>query len=104
MDGGPWQQLNLSTVSGDVQVAGKLAAGGTIGIDSMSGDAQLQLPADVSSAIHASTFSGDLRSDFGTPEKSGHGPSSQLNATAGAGNGKITVETFSGDLRIRKQD
>jgi DUF4097 and DUF4098 domain-containing protein YvlB len=102
--GGPWQQLNLSTVSGDVQLTGSLAAGGNMSIDSMSGDLQLQFPASLSSNVHASTFSGDLRSDFGTPKQPEHGPGSTLDTVAGGGDGKISIETFSGDLRIRKQD
>jgi DUF4097 and DUF4098 domain-containing protein YvlB len=102
--GGPWQQLNLSTVSGDVQLAGSLAAGGNMSIDSMSGDLQLQFPASLSSNVHASTFSGDMRSDFGTPKQPEHGPGTTLDTVAGSGDGKISIETFSGDLRIRKQD
>jgi DUF4097 and DUF4098 domain-containing protein YvlB len=103
-NGGPWQQLKLSTVSGDVQLGGGLAASGEMSIDSMSGDVQLQFPTSLSSSIHASTFSGDLRSDFGTPKQPEHGPGSTLDTVAGNGNGKISIETFSGDLRIRKQD
>jgi DUF4097 and DUF4098 domain-containing protein YvlB len=103
-NGGPWQKLTLSTVSGDVQLIGSLAAGGSIGIDSMSGDVQLQLPANTSASLHASSFSGDLRSDFGTPKEPEHGPGSSLDVRLGAGAGKINIETFSGDLRVRKQD
>jgi hypothetical protein len=103
-NGGPWKKLTLSTVSGDVQLAGKLAADGSLGIDSMSGDVQLQLPATTAGTLHASSFSGDLRSDFGTPQKPEHGPGSSLDTRLGDGRGTINVETFSGDLRIRKQD
>ncbi|WP_426662558.1 DUF4097 family beta strand repeat-containing protein [Rhodanobacter aciditrophus] len=99
--GGPWRQFTLSTVSGDVQLAGGLAPGGKLSVDSMSGNVQLQLPPGTSAAVHASSFSGDLRSDFGTAQKSEHGPGSKLDATLGTGKGSINVETFSGDLRIR---
>jgi hypothetical protein len=102
--GGPWQTLAVSTVSGDVQLSGGLAADGDIDVDSMSGDVQLRLPADTSAQLHASSFSGDLRSDFGKPVEASHGPGSSLDARIGAGNGKIQLETFSGDLRVRKQD
>ena len=101
--GGPWQKLSLSTVSGDVQLTGGLTAGGDADIDSMSGDVQWRLPADTSATLHASSFSGDLRSDFGTPIQARHGPGSSLDTKLGAGNGKIHIETFSGDLRLRKQ-
>lgn len=104
VSGGPWRKLNLSTVSGDVTLSGGVAPNGSFDVDSMSGDVQLQVPANLSAIIHASTFSGDLRSDFGTVQKVEHGPGSELQTTAGSGNAKISVETFSGDLRIRKQD
>lgn len=100
---GPAQTLTLSTVSGDVQLSAKMTADGTLRIDSMSGNVQLQLPGNTAGKLHASSFSGDLRSDFGTPQDNGHGPGSKLDANLGDGDGKISVETFSGDLRIRKQ-
>ncbi|MGY3041506.1 hypothetical protein ACVWWQ_003139 [Rhodanobacter sp. TND4EL1] len=99
--GGPWQKLSLSTVSGDVQLNGGLAPNGSINVDSMSGDVQLQVPANTNASLHASSFSGDLRSDFGTPTRPEHGPGSSLDARLGNGQGKIHVETFSGDLRVR---
>lgn len=104
VSGGPWRKLNLSTVSGDVQLAGGIAPNGSYDVDSMSGDVQIQVPSNLSAIIKASTFSGDLRSDFGTVKKPEHGPGSELEATAGAGGAKMNVETFSGDLRIRRQD
>lgn len=102
--GGPWRKFSLSTVSGDVQLRGGMAPGGTLDIDSMSGDVQLQLPATVSTAIHASSFSGNLHSDFGTVSEHEHGSGSELDVRVGSGSGKIRIETFSGDLRVRKLD
>ena len=102
--GGPWRKLALSTVSGDVQLTGGLISHGVLGIDSMSGDVQLQLPANTSGNLHASSFSGDLRSDFGTPTEPEHGPGRSLDVRLGDGRGKINIETFSGDLRVRKQN
>ena len=99
--GGPWRQLTLSTVSGDVQLAGGIATDGKLTVDSMSGSVQLQLPAHTNAMVHASSFSGDLRSDTGKLQKSEHGPGSKLDATLGTGKGSINIETFSGDLRIR---
>ena len=102
--GGPWRKFTLSTVSGDVQLRGGLAADGSVDIDSMSGDVQVVLPANVSAAIEASSFSGDLRSDFGKVSQHEHGPGSELRTNAGGGRGKVHVETFSGDLRLRKAE
>lgn len=102
-DGGPWRKLSLSTISGDVQLSGSMAIDGSLSIDSMSGNVQLALPATLAGSLHASSFSGDLHSDFGTPSTPEHGPGSSLDVTLGAGNAKINVESFSGDLRLRKQ-
>ncbi len=101
--GGPWRTFTLSTVSGDADVAGRLAADGRMDIDSMSGDVQLALPADVSASIHASSFSGDLRSAFGNARRNEHGPGSELNARQGSGSAQVSIESFSGDVRIRRQ-
>ncbi len=100
--GGPWARLTLSSVSGDVQAGGSMAANGKLDIDSMSGDIQLQLPAATAGTLHASSFSGDLRSDFGTPQRAEHGPGSELDVRLGDGGASLNVETFSGDLRVHK--
>jgi hypothetical protein len=103
ISGGPYRKASLSTVSGDLQLNGGLDADGSLDIDSMSGDVQLQVPASLSARITASSFSGQLRSDFGDAKKTEDGPGSELDTTAGSGRGKIHVETFSGDLKIRRQ-
>ncbi|GLQ88115.1 DUF4097 family beta strand repeat-containing protein [Dyella flagellata] len=100
--GGPWHQLSISTVSGDVQLTGVVAADGSMNIDSMSGDVQLQLPAPFNANLHANTFSGTVHTEFGTPTHPEHGPGSTLDTVVGNGSGKIHIETFSGDVRIRK--
>jgi DUF4097 and DUF4098 domain-containing protein YvlB len=81
-----------------------MQAGGDMNVDSMSGDVQVQVPGNLSARIHANTFSGDLRSDFGSPRKVEHGPGMELDANAGSGGANIKLETFSGDLKIRRQD
>lgn len=104
VSGGPWQKLTASTVSGDLHASGALARGGHVDIDSMSGDVQLQLPADASAKLDASSFSGDLRSDFGTPKSDKNSPGNSLDVRIGDGSATIKIETFSGDVRVRRKD
>jgi DUF4097 and DUF4098 domain-containing protein YvlB len=101
--GGPFQKASVSTVSGDVQLTGDLANNGSLDVDTMSGDVQLQVPSTLSAKITATSFSGDLRSDYGSASKVEDGPGKELKTVAGSGHGKINVETFSGDVRIREQ-
>ncbi|WP_413625533.1 MULTISPECIES: DUF4097 family beta strand repeat-containing protein [Luteibacter] len=99
--GGPWKEANFSTVSGDTQINGSVVEGGKIDVDSMSGDVQIQLPPGTSAHLEASTFSGDLRSDWGSTSKGEDGPGKELKTTIGGGAGNIHVESFSGDVRVR---
>ncbi len=99
----PLRQTEASSVSGDIEISGALERGGRIEIETMSGDVRLSLPASVSTKIRAESFSGTLRSDFGTVRKPEHGPGSSLEATAGGGDGDVSVDSFSGDVTIRRE-
>lgn len=100
--GGPLQSGEVSTVSGDIALGVGLAADGRLHVETMSGDVRLDLPADLSAQLSAETFSGSLQSDFGSARRPEHGPGTHLDTRVGAGQGRVTVETFSGDIRIRK--
>lgn len=100
--GAPWQHLAVSTVSGDVQIRGSPTANGAITVDSMSGDVQLELSPGMAASIHATSFSGELRSDVGEATKREHGSGSELVTRIGTGGGKVKIESFSGNVRIRQ--
>lgn len=99
----PLKQTEASSVSGDIEISGALDKGGRIEVETMSGDVRLNLPGSLSAKVRAESFSGTLRSDFGTVEKPEHGPGSSLDARAGAGDGEIVVDSFSGDVTIRRE-
>lgn len=99
----PLKQTEASSVSGDIEISGALDKGGRIEIETMSGDVRVNVPASVSAKIEAESFSGTLRSDFGSVSKPEHGPGSSLNATVGGGDGEISVDSFSGDVTIRRE-
>jgi len=102
--GGPWKEANFSTVSGDTEINGgpRNESGSKLTVDAMSGDVKLQLPSSTSARLDASTFSGDISSDWGQPSRGDDGPGKELKATLGGGDANIHVESFSGDVRIRK--
>jgi DUF4097 and DUF4098 domain-containing protein YvlB len=104
LSGGPYASVSMNTVSGDIDVKGGLASGGRIEIDSVSGDVSMDLPASLSAQMRVSTFSGSIDSAFGTVIEKRHGPGSALDSTVGQGDGRIDVQTFSGDVRLRKND
>ena len=100
--GGPFDSMEASTVSGDLELHGGPSASGCMHVETMSGDVVVQLPAEVSARIEASSFSGDIKSNLGEIIQRSHGPGSNLRASAGAGTGSISLETFSGDISIQR--
>lgn len=102
-DNRSYRELDASTVSGSIELRGMPEPAARVSVESMSGDVRLYLPAVISASLRASSFSGSIRSDFGTVERPDHGPGSRLDATSGSGEGRVKIETFSGDVEIRRQ-
>lgn len=102
--GGPLRKVAVDTVSGDIHVAASLAADSAARLHSMSGDIHLDLRGDADASLHAKSMSGDIRSAFGKATSSGYGPGSSLEYTLGDGGGRVTLESLSGDIDIRKGD
>lgn len=99
---GDYRELSASSVSGDIGVRGTPNGDARLDSETMSGDVRVRLPAAVSARIEAETFSGRIRSDFGTVKEPEHGPGRSLNATIGSGSARVNIETFSGDIEIRR--
>lgn len=97
------KQVSAGVVSGDIQLRTGLQSGGRIRAESLSGDLELILPTGASAKLEASSFTGTIVSDAGKVETEEYGPGSSLNATLGSGEGRIELETFSGDLRVRQE-
>jgi DUF4097 and DUF4098 domain-containing protein YvlB len=97
------QDLEAGTVSGDANFTVTPIAHASIKLESMSGDLRLHLPSSVSAHIEATTFSGGIDSDFGKVQEKEMGPGSSLDAQAGGGDAKISAQSFSGDIELRKQ-
>lgn len=93
----------FETVSGDLELAVDLADGGELLIESLSGDIDLVLSERLSARGELESFSGSLRSDWGEVRSARYGPHQSLEFTAGDGSGRIRIETFSGDVRLRRR-
>jgi hypothetical protein len=102
LDDAPVQELETGTVSGEVRLHVTPAARARLHLNSMSGVVRLYLPDALSAHIDASTFSGDIHSDFGSVRTRNYGPGSSLKAQVGGGDADIELESFSGDIEIRK--
>ncbi len=97
-----YREFSGSSVSGDITLRGTPGTDARLDAETMSGDVSVDLPGNVSARINAETFSGRIRSDFGTVREPEHGPGRSLDATIGDGNARVSIETFSGDITIRR--
>lgn len=99
---GNYRELDASTVSGDVTLRGEPSTDARIDIESMSGSVRLYIPESFPARLRASSFSGTIRSDFGQVKREEYGPGSSLDASIGQASGQVSIETFSGDVDIRR--
>jgi DUF4097 and DUF4098 domain-containing protein YvlB len=91
------ERIEAESVSGSIQYDGDLAKNGTYTFNSFSGTTQLTLPGNADADVDFESFSGSFDSDFnGGGKKSG-------SFTIGSGGASVSVETFSGTLRISKK-
>jgi DUF4097 and DUF4098 domain-containing protein YvlB len=102
MQGGLVSLGRFETVSGDLEVSLQLAEGGRLSADSMSGDVTVVLPANQQAEFRVQTYSGDIRSDFGKVSKESGGHGRSLSHVVGNNGASVSIESFSGDARLKK--
>lgn len=95
------REFSASTVSGDADLRAALAPKGEIKLESVSGNLLLVLPKDLSAQVSGESFSGDLKAPGVKIIRPEHGPGSSFNTRYGAGDGEISIETFSGNAELR---
>ena len=101
----------MKTVSGNVEYAGRLSRSGRYEFQSHSGNVRFRPMGPPNFSIEATTFSGDVRTDFpltlqGQPFARGFQGRRQnrsVRGTVGSGGAMITMQSFSGDIVIAKQ-
>ena len=69
----------------------------------MSGAVTLLLPGNQQAEFSAQTFSGEIRSDFGMVAKDPESSERKLDYTAGNNGASIHIESYSGDVRLKKR-
>lgn len=92
------ERIEAESVSGSIEYNGDFAKNGTYSFDSFSGTTELILPGNTDADFDFETFSGSVDNDF-----NGNGGGKSRSFTIGSGGAKVSVETFSGTLKIRKQ-
>ena len=101
----------VRSISGSIDFSGPLARNGRYEFQSHSGDVRVSPLGTQGFSLEASTFSGDLRSDYPLPAQ-GNPPNSFTNrgpnrrpvrATIGDGGAVLSLQSFSGNLALVKR-
>jgi DUF4097 and DUF4098 domain-containing protein YvlB len=103
--GGSFDRAKLESVAGSIRFEAGLSPRATLSAESVSGSVDLFLPAGIGAEFKVSTFSGDIVNELGpAAEKTSQWtPGKELSFTSGSGGVRITVETLSGTVNIRKR-
>jgi hypothetical protein len=97
IDGGDFE-----SVSGDITCHAALAAGSDLDVESMSGTITLFVDANIVASFDLTTFSGAIENQIGPEPRrtSKYTPGKELYFNTGTGGPSITLESFSGKIKL----
>ena len=96
-------RIEAANTSGDIDMAGTFASGGTFRFKAISGDITLRFAEKPAGSFDITTFSGGIDNDFGPEaQRSGkYGPGKELHFSEGNSDTTFRVNTLSGDISLR---
>ena len=93
-------QLDAKTVSGRVTADIGLAGGAAVRVATLSGAVTIRLPASASTEVDLRSTAGRVQSDFSGLQASRSPGASSLTGSLGAGCGRVSVTTMSGQITL----
>lgn len=90
-----------STVNGDIGYDGTVENGGRYIFSTHNGDVLMTLPEDASATVSVSTYHGEFESDFPV-RLTGTSRDKQFKFTLGSGSAGIELESFNGEVLLRR--
>jgi DUF4097 and DUF4098 domain-containing protein YvlB len=103
--GGSFDRAMIETVSGDIVYQSTLRKDGKLHVETVNGDVDINFVGDVSARFDIDTFNGDIENCFGPEARqtSRYAPGLELSFSEGAGEGRVVISTFNGDLTMCKK-
>lgn len=94
----------LNTTNGDLVLRTELREGGRVEMETINGEVDVEFHGKISAKFDISTFNGRIRNCFGPdPERtSRYTPGYELSFTEGDGDGRVSINTLNGGVRICK--
>jgi len=93
--------ISARTTSGEIDFSGQLHAGGRVSFQSHSGDLTLELRDPIDLDVTVLAYEGEFESDFPVRTR-GFRSGQEMAFTIGAGGGRLILEAFDGEIRLRR--
>ena len=98
---GRFEQVAASTVNGKLELGIELAEDGRVDLETINGRVDIDFSGDVNARFDIETFNGGITNCFGPEARSdGFMRGRDLKFTEGNGDGRVTVRTLNGAVRI----
>jgi DUF4097 and DUF4098 domain-containing protein YvlB len=103
IEGGELDGFDAETVSGSIFCAAQPTDRGRFVMETMSGKIEMVVSPDINADFYIETYSGSIKNDIGPPAKrtDEYGPGKELRFTAGSGGARVSIESFSGSVKLR---
>jgi DUF4097 and DUF4098 domain-containing protein YvlB len=103
--GGSFTRAQIETVAGGARFDAALGPKASLSVESVSGSVELVFPAAFGGDFSVTTFSGEITNELGpaAEKASAFTPQKELSFTSGSGGVRVSVETLSGAVHIRKR-
>jgi DUF4097 and DUF4098 domain-containing protein YvlB len=102
---GSFSRAKIETVNGDITHEAALQSGGKLEIETVNGSVDVMFVGTVSAEFEIETFNGRIRNCFGPDAErtSKYAPGWELSFTEGGGEGRVSIATLNGGLRLCKE-
>lgn len=95
------RSVSAGTVNGDVSYTGSIREDGRYRLASHNGDISIAIPEGVGATVSVATFAGEFHSDF--PVRLDRAaPGRRFDFVIGSGRARIDLESFNGEIRLRR--
>ena len=101
LEGTAISQVRLSSTTGDLRVAASVSSDPQLVLESISGDAAIEIDGELAGEFNLKTTSGEISTCFGLePVRDEYGAGQSLRHSEDEGEAQIRVKTMSGDIYI----
>lgn len=103
IEGGTLDMLDAESVSGSISCTARPTENGRFNVETMSGTIEMSISPDWNADYYVETYSGAIRNSIGPEPKrtDKYAPGKELRFSTGSGGARVTIESFSGSVRLR---